>query len=707
MTYPVEAQHAVTTVEQDVETTGHATSLAFLLSIPLFAFAGQWLVRLIGRRRASAAGVSADVEEHPVAEALKGLVAAVAFAAGSIVPFLIFEWPPFLLRTALAVAGVIVAIRIFVAVGKALVILAEARAAQAAHVLPAPEPEPDQPEVPPALAQAALAERFEEDLVLEAEPGPEMPVKAEGATEAVESAEPVLAGAGMEVEPTSETTLATQPVPEMSVPSTTETAAVTAPLPVTRPPAAFWYSRCLLFVSYFAIGWALVIVMRPLGFSDGTRLLVAYILGIGLVAIATEAVWSRPRAPGSANTGNAMSWLLTAYFIVLWCLWVAGLRGLLWIGIYIVLLPRVLAICSATVRAIRALAFSSGYRENSMAVVLLERGIRALVIALAAWWLAGVLGVEASTMAAGETVVDRIAKGVLGGVVILLVADLIWALAKAYINDRLDAASDSLLHDDEQRARAARIRTLLPIFRNILAGVIGVIAVLMVLAGLGIQIGPLIAGAGVVGVAVGFGAQTIVKDVISGMFYLWDDAFRIGEYIETGSHKGTVESFSLRSVKLRHHRGPVTTVPFGELGAVRNASRDWTVDKFTIRVTYDTDLNKLKKIIKGIGQELMDNPEYRPSIIEPLKMKGVQNFGEYAIEVRVGMTTKPGEQFMIRRDAMVKIKKAFRDNGIEFAVPTVQVSRHEDAESGAIAAAASQMMRASHPPEGSGVAPAA
>ena len=133
----------------------------------------------------------------------------------------------------------------------------------------------------------------------------------------------------------------------------------------------------------------------------------------------------------------------------------------------------------------------------------------------------------------------------------------------------------------------------------------------MALSALGVQIGPLIAGAGVVGVAVGFGAQTLVKDVISGMFYLLDDAFRVGEYIQSGSYKGTVESFSLRSVKLRHHRGPLYTVPFGELGAVQNMSRDWVIDKMSVGVTYDTDLDKVKKLIKQIGTGAAGRPGVR------------------------------------------------------------------------------------------------
>ena len=166
-----------------------------------------------------------------------------------------------------------------------------------------------------------------------------------------------------------------------------------------------------------------------------------------------------------------------------------------------------------------------------------------------------------------------------------------------------------------------------------------------------------------VGVAVGFGAQTLVKDIISGMFYLLDDAFRVGEYIVSGSYKGTVESFSLRSIKLRHHRGYLYTVPFGELGAIQNISRDWVIDKLSVSVTYDTDLDKVKKIIKQIGKELQADPELAPHIIETLKMQGVEQFGDFAIEIRLKMMTKPGEQFVIRRRAYALIKKAFAANG--------------------------------------------
>jgi moderate conductance mechanosensitive channel len=267
-------------------------------------------------------------------------------------------------------------------------------------------------------------------------------------------------------------------------------------------------------------------------------------------------------------------------------------------------------------------------------------------------------------------------EGVFHGILVLLIADLVWQLAKTAIEHRLKSAGHG--ESADEIARSGRQRTLLPIFRNALAVFILVVTALTILSGLGVQIMPLIAGAGIFGVAIGFGSQTLVKDVLSGVFYMLDDAFRVGEYIQSGSYKGTVESFSLRSVRLRHHRGPVFTVPFGDLGAVQNMSRDWVMEKIVMTVTYDSDVELARKLIKKIGQELAEDPEFSSSTIQPLKMQGVDSFGESGIVLRMKLMTKPGEQFGIKRKAFVMIKKAFDDNGIKLAVPTVQVSGGED-----------------------------
>ncbi len=589
MELPAEIETADGIVDREVEPAGAGWVVVEVLTLLLAGTLAELLFRAVTPRPRVR---RADTEEpaalhHAGANIFYRVIPAIVFAIATMIPLLVFNWPPVSQSMAIAVAVALIAARFTISIGRMLVVL------------------------------VTLA-------------------RADGERD------------------------------------------------VSRAKALFWFRRAAVFGIYFAFGWAVIQVMEPLGFSPGSRYFVAYILGIGLFLIAVEAVWSRP-SDGSRHS-TAVAWALTIYFLALWVLWVTGFNWLLWLGIYALLLPKVLSVATAAVRALHQA--EAGFLANRrIATVLLDRGVRALIIAAAAIWIGKVMGVGADTMAAGETMTDRIARGVIGGIVVLLAADLLWHLVKAYIDGKLlDQPLDGAA-SDEEKARRARLQTLLPIFRNIIAVVIAVIAILMVLSGLGIEIAPLIAGAGVVGVAVGFGAQTIVKHVISGMFYLWDDAFRVGEYIESGSHKGVVEAFSLRSVKLRHHRGPLTTVPFGELGAVKNLNRDWTIDKISLNVTYDTDLVKAKKVIKQIGQSLLENPEFGPHIIETLKMKGVEQFGEFAIEIRLSMMTKPGEQFVIRRNALAMIRNAFKENGIEFAVPTVQVAG-EGRDPEAMAAAA-------------------
>jgi small-conductance mechanosensitive channel len=217
----------------------------------------------------------------------------------------------------------------------------------------------------------------------------------------------------------------------------------------------------------------------------------------------------------------------------------------------------------------------------------------------------------------------------------------------------------------------------------------------MALSAMGVPITPLVAGAGVLGIAVGFGAQTFARDIIAGMFYLIDDAFRVGEYIQSGNYKGTVEGFSIRSVRLRHQRGAVYTVPFSLLGAVQNQSRDWVIDKLTVGITYDSDIDRARKLIKQIGLELAEDPEFKPLILEPLKMQGVDALGDFAVQLRMKMMTLPGENFVIRRKALAMIKAAFDANGIKFAFPTVQVAGEGDtpAATAAVAQRALELTR--------------
>jgi len=422
-------------------------------------------------------------------------------------------------------------------------------------------------------------------------------------------------------------------------------------IPMDTAAARFWCIRLAAFVGWFAFGWVLVGLTRTLGWSPEGRELVAYALGLGLLAIALEAAWRRPVAPeepvepaspmkhkhhrlgrGSQNA------LLTFGIVLLWVLWVLHAMASFWLVLVVIALPLAIRISRRAVQHLLRLPGSAEVADGppSVIAVTLERGIRALLFIGAAAVLAWGWGIDlVQHLTTGEdTLFARLVHGVLSAVVILLVADVLWHAIKAAIDRKLAEAADPGLPNTEEAQKRARLRTLLPIFRNILFVVVGAVAVLMALSELGVQIGPLVAGAGVLGIAVGFGAQTFARDVIAGMFYLLDDAFRVGEYIQAGNYKGTVEGFSIRSVRLRHHRGPVYTVPFSLLGAVQNQSRDWVIDKIAINVTYDSDLEKARKLIKQIGLDLQKDPEFAPLILEPLKMQGVDNLGDYAVQLR-------------------------------------------------------------------------
>jgi len=261
----------------------------------------------------------------------------------------------------------------------------------------------------------------------------------------------------------------------------------------------------------------------------------------------------------------------------------------------------------------------------------------------------------------------------------VLVAYVLWHLAQITIDRKLaeeeaaNGGSSTLERGDEGGAGASRLSTLLPLIKRAIQITIGVIAVMLVLSAVGVDIGPLLAGAGVVGLAVGFGAQALVRDVVSGVFFLVDDAFRLGEYIDVGSVKGTVEKISIRSLRLRHHRGPLHTIPFGEIQHLTNFSRDWVIMKLEFRVTYDTDVRLVKKLFKQIGQDLLNDPELGPGFIEPFKSQGVKEMQDSAMIVRGKFMANPGDQFMIRKEIYTRVQRAFQEHGIQFAHRRVAV----------------------------------
>ncbi|MEM9371054.1 MAG: mechanosensitive ion channel family protein [Pseudomonadota bacterium] len=272
---------------------------------------------------------------------------------------------------------------------------------------------------------------------------------------------------------------------------------------------------------------------------------------------------------------------------------------------------------------------------------------------------------------------------------ILVTGYMAWELVTLWINRKLareqTAAGIDLTAEEPGGGEGggiggSRLATVLPLISLFLQVTVIIFTVLIALGNLGIDVTPLLAGAGIVGLAIGFGAQKLVADVVSGIFFLIDDAFRTGEYVEVDGTRGTVEKISIRSIQLRHHRGPVHTIPFGEIPKLTNYSRDWVIMKLSFTLPYETDVEKVRKIFKQIGREMMEIPEMAQDFLQPFKSQGVFAVDDVGIVIRGKFMAVPGRQFTLRKEIYRRVQEAFDANDIDFARKEVRVKIHSEEE---------------------------
>jgi moderate conductance mechanosensitive channel len=248
---------------------------------------------------------------------------------------------------------------------------------------------------------------------------------------------------------------------------------------------------------------------------------------------------------------------------------------------------------------------------------------------------------------------------------IVVMAMVFWELISAMIERYLTARDDqgNVIH------RGQRVQTLLPLLRNIVLIVIAVMVTLTVLAELGVDTGPLIAGAGILGLAVGFGAQTFVKDVITGFFILVEDAVAVGDLVEVGGHRGKVEAMSIRSIQLRDIRGDVHRVPFSEVTSTVNRSKVFSFAFFDVGVAYREDVDHCMNVIREVGDGLRSDPVFAPDILENIEIMGVESFDDSAVVIRARIKTRAGKQRGIQRGFNRLLKNRFDAEGIEIPFP--------------------------------------
>ncbi len=282
----------------------------------------------------------------------------------------------------------------------------------------------------------------------------------------------------------------------------------------------------------------------------------------------------------------------------------------------------------------------------------------AIVTALESW------GVEATHIFLSPDGLDLLGR-LMAVVVVVIVAILIWEIG--------DGVIASQLRRSRGEGANPRVLTLLPLARNILLVVIGGVAAMTILGELGLDVTPLLAGAGVVGLAIGFGAQSLIKDIITGTFILFENQFTVGDWIEVGGKMGGVESVTVRTVQLRDLNGYVHTIPFGDISSVTNMMRDFGFAVIDIGVAYQENTDKVIDVVRRIDEEARGDETLNERLAGDLEVLGVNDLGDSAVTLRFRIRTLAGYQWGVRREYLRRLKLGFDEAGIEIPYPHMTV----------------------------------
>ena len=251
----------------------------------------------------------------------------------------------------------------------------------------------------------------------------------------------------------------------------------------------------------------------------------------------------------------------------------------------------------------------------------------------------------------------------LGGT--LLFAWLIWILSDTAIHHALTRSRKGLAN--------ARAQTMMPLIRNVLFVTIFIIAAIVALANMGMNVTPLLAGAGVIGLAIGFGAQSLVADLITGLFIIIEDSLAIDDYVDVGGHLGTVEGLTIRTVRLRDIDGIVHTIPFSEIKSIKNYSREFGYAIFRVAIPYNMEIDDAIKLMRDVGQKMRNDPLQRRNIWSPLEIQGVESFESGSAILRARFKTAPIKQWEVSRAFNLSLKRHLDDAGLDLATPRLSV----------------------------------
>jgi small conductance mechanosensitive channel len=296
----------------------------------------------------------------------------------------------------------------------------------------------------------------------------------------------------------------------------------------------------------------------------------------------------------------------------------------------------------------------------------------AAVVVLSGWNIDIIGALEADTRAS-------ILRSTMIVVLVIAAGVLIWEMSSSAIERALSGTNT----DGTAREASSRAKTLLPLLRRVILFALLLFCGLIVLSEIGIDIGPLLAGAGVLGLAIGFGSQALVRDVITGLFILIEDTVSVGDVVTAGGHTGIVEDLSIRTIKMRDIAGSLHVVPFGDVTTVVNMTKEYSYAVMDVGVAYREDTDHVSNILREVAQDIADDPDWGWKLLEPLDMMGVHALGDSAVVIRCRVKTKPILQFGVQREFNRRIKKRFDQEGIEIPFPHTTIYFGVDKAGGA------------------------
>jgi len=311
-------------------------------------------------------------------------------------------------------------------------------------------------------------------------------------------------------------------------------------------------------------------------------------------------------------------------------------------------------------------AHKGGVVTSSIYRPVLQAVLRLATWVLGAAGIAAVWGVDVQAMFLspwGQRIMGSLFTITTTIVIVVLIYEMVHAAIERKLN--IKDAEGNVIEAD------ARARTLLPMLRNAAMIVLGIVVGLVVLSELGVNIAPLLAGAGVIGVAIGFGSQALVKDFLTGLFIILEDTIAVGDVVKIGEHSGVVDGITIRTVRLRDLNGALHVLPFGEITKLVNMTKGFSYAVMDLSVAYDSDLRRVMEVMKETGDKLNADPEMKGKILEPIEIMGVETLGDSSITLRCRIKTKAGEQWNVRRAYMLRSKERFDAESIVIPFPTV------------------------------------